>query len=216
MILNKPSITKGAAATLTVDITSLAAHPTVTADAYFSDTSNWYKVAILFKSTAGNQTETAIFDATNVTPSSVFMISNKARDVFKVSAIKIYDFDGGYLLVNKQDLNEVEFEIDTVNPIVIKLIAPAKFVTNVTSQTVFNVTSSMLYEVGFKVRHFDFSTGLYGGDAFRTITAVNNSTNTITIDSPFTSFIENVNSVIRFAKFENCSISQKNKFIFVV
>lgn len=112
-IITKPSdIDKNVSATFSLDKSALAAHPTVTADSYFSDSSNWSKVILFYTSNPGNQKEIVEFDATLASPTANFLVSNKALDIFEINQILIKDFDNGYLLIPRSALTVAEFDVD--------------------------------------------------------------------------------------------------------
>jgi hypothetical protein len=103
-ILTKPSVSKGTVATFTLNKTELAQITSVTANTYFSNSSNWKKVKVHYISLIGNQREVVVFDATETTPSAQFLVSLKARSNFEVKHIIIEDFDGGIFKINRSEL----------------------------------------------------------------------------------------------------------------
>lgn len=112
-IITKPgSILKGSGATITLNKSQLAALAPVAADAYYSDSTNWFKVHIKYKSSTSSQFELLKFDATVASPEAEFLVSDKANDVFNVDYIDILDFDNGIFRVEDSSLNSSEFEID--------------------------------------------------------------------------------------------------------
>lgn len=112
-IITKPaSIEKDAPATMSLDKSSLAAVSMVAIDPYFSDSSNWSRVHVYYKSSVGNQKEVLRFDATEANPETVFLVSQKARDGFQVQKILILDFDNGSFEVPRSALNTAEFDVD--------------------------------------------------------------------------------------------------------
>jgi len=106
--------TKGQDNQVSLDKSQLALDPIVAADAYFSDSSNWKYVVINYKSTEGSQIEKVTFNVIgpNTTVNSTFKVSDKARDTFEVQSLVIYDFDGGFLKLNRDDLTVSEFDVD--------------------------------------------------------------------------------------------------------
>lgn len=90
---------------------SLAALPVVAADLYFSNTANWNKVVVYYKSAVGNQKEIVEFDATQASPAADFLVSDKARDNFEVQKIVIQDFDNGNFQILRELLTVAEFDI---------------------------------------------------------------------------------------------------------
>lgn len=112
-IITKPgSIVKGVSATFTLDKSALAALSAVQNDPYFVDSSNWHRIHVVFKSNPGSQYEVVEFDATQSSPSGHFLISQKARDIFQVQYMEIFDFDGGVLKIPRSSLVTSEFDID--------------------------------------------------------------------------------------------------------
>jgi hypothetical protein len=107
-ILTKSNVTKGSPAVFTLDKGNLV--PLIS-DSYFQDTANWKIVALVYESDTGKQSEKVIFDATQVSPSSNFLISEKARDTFEIKSIMIYDFDGGYYQIPRASLSPAEFDV---------------------------------------------------------------------------------------------------------
>lgn len=113
-IITKPStITKNSAAEFTLDKVALASLSLVSSDSYFSDSSNWSKVLIQYKSSTGSQKEVLQFDATLASPISQFLVSDKALDIFQVQKIVIVDFDSGFLIIPRSALTTSEFDVDT-------------------------------------------------------------------------------------------------------
>jgi hypothetical protein len=113
-IITKPStIEKNSAASISLNKSDLALIPSVVADSYFSDQDNWKNVIVYYRSSIGNQKEILKFDATLVSPSTSFLISDKARDIFEVQKIIIQDFDGGSIVIPRSELTTAEFDIDT-------------------------------------------------------------------------------------------------------
>lgn len=110
-ILTKPTISKGQANEFDLSKSDLAAVSKVVNDSYFSDQANWSKVIVEYKSAEGNQHEMVIFDASEASPKANFEISEKARDNWEVQSVKIMDFDGGYLKLNRGDLTVEDFDI---------------------------------------------------------------------------------------------------------
>lgn len=110
-ILTKPSVVKGSVALFTINKVALLSHPLVSTDAYFSEPLNWYRINAIYKSSVGSQYEIVEFDASQSTPSGKFLVSEKARDEFQIQKIQIMDFDGGFLEINRSDLNAQEWDI---------------------------------------------------------------------------------------------------------
>lgn len=110
-ILTKPNVSKGVSAQFSLNKSELLQHPLVENDAYFSDSLNWYRVNIVYKSSEGSQYEIVEFDASQSVPVGSFLVSDKARDEFQVIKIKILDFDGGFLEIPRSQLNSEDFDI---------------------------------------------------------------------------------------------------------
>ena len=111
-ILTKPAVQKGVAATFSISKTELLAHPLVSADSYFSDSGNWYRINVVYKSLVGSQYEIVEFDASPAVPTGTFLISSKARDQFLVQKVQISDFDGGFLEISRANLTASEWDVD--------------------------------------------------------------------------------------------------------
>ena len=112
-IITKPSsIVKGTSATFTLNKSELLALSPVQADNYFNDSSNWSRVSVVYKSSPGKQYEIVEFNPSQVSPTGSFLISEKARDIFEVQVIQIFDFDGGVLEIYRSQLITADFDID--------------------------------------------------------------------------------------------------------
>jgi hypothetical protein len=103
---------KGQKAEFQLDKAALAAVTSVAADSYFSDSTNWKSVDMIFKSDLGKQRRLVKFDATQAIPISSFYASAKARDIFEIEKITINDFDGDSFVVLRGELTTSEFDID--------------------------------------------------------------------------------------------------------
>jgi hypothetical protein len=111
-IITKPTaIEKGSSAPFSLSKSELASHPLVVADSYFSNSENWSKIIITYKSSVGNQHELVEFDATSPSPAGSFLASVKARDIFEVQHIEIVDFDGGIFIIHRSDLSAIDFDV---------------------------------------------------------------------------------------------------------
>lgn len=110
-ILTKPSVLKGVVSQFSLSKTDLLNNSVVSNDPYFSDSDNWYRVNVIYKSSPGTQYEIVEFDATQETPVGNFLISERARDVFEVQKIRILDFDGGFLEIPRSDLTVADFDV---------------------------------------------------------------------------------------------------------
>ena len=106
-------------------------------------------------------------------------------------------------------------------------IAPCTAIVGVQSQTVFEFPAGRAseYSVGWKIRLWDktiekdyggdlFVTGAYTGDGVRTIVAIDTVNDLITVDTPFTTLLDPLKHLIRFAKYDDVSADQR-KFAFV-
>jgi len=117
-IITKPvgGIFKGVPATITLNKSELSALASVSADSYFSVTTNWNKVILSYKSFDGNQQEIVEFNATLSSPTGFFDVSLTARNFFEIQVIKIIDFDGGIFIVPRSELVIVDFDVIFVTP----------------------------------------------------------------------------------------------------
>jgi len=111
-IITKAAVSKGSPATFTLSKSNLAAHASVSGDAYFSDQDNWDRVIVVYRSDIGNQKEVLNFDASLSTPTDSFLVSATARDIFQVRSLTIVDHDGGTLVINRANLTTAEFDVD--------------------------------------------------------------------------------------------------------
>jgi hypothetical protein len=110
-IITKPTIAKGQANEIDLSKSDLAAVSKVVNDSYFSDQTNWSKVAMEYESDTGEQIEMLIFDASQESPKANFEVSEKAKDNWQVKSVIIMDFDGGYLKLGRGDLTVADFDI---------------------------------------------------------------------------------------------------------
>jgi hypothetical protein len=113
---------KGSSTLFTLDKAALAAVTSVAADAYYSNSARWKSVNLIYKSSTGSQREVVKFDATLSSPTSKFLVSARAKDIFQIQKIVIKDFDGGTFEVLSSELTTTEFDVDmgeiltTTNP----------------------------------------------------------------------------------------------------
>lgn len=114
-IITKPTVIKGQNATFQLDKSELAEIQSVMDDDYFSDMTNWNKVLVAYDSDMGNQVETISFDAAETWPEANFLLSDYARDQFIIKFITITDFDGGSILIQREELNVVDFDLVAVD-----------------------------------------------------------------------------------------------------
>jgi hypothetical protein len=59
---------------------------------------------MLMRSEVGSQRKVLVFQASEANPSALMSLSASARDIFKMSAITIFDHDGGSLMLTRADL----------------------------------------------------------------------------------------------------------------
>lgn len=112
-IISKPStIVKGTAAEFTLFKGDLVNNYVVSSDVHFSDFTNWMSVNLNYKSTEGNQRKVVTFNSFEDFAPAMFFASEKARDVFQIESITIIDFDGDMLIVPRDALNTLQFDID--------------------------------------------------------------------------------------------------------
>ena len=101
------------------------------ADNYFKNTLNWKSVEITMTSTGG-QSETMIFDCDNLdaTVTTDFLISDSARNVWKVTKVIVFDFDGGRIRLSTKDgqLVESDFNFD-LTPVIEEYVEIASTAT---------------------------------------------------------------------------------------
>ena len=112
-IITKPAnVEKNSPATFTLSKSELVALSVVQENEYFSDTANWSKVILNYKSSDRNQFHIVTFDATQESPTGVFFASEKASDVFEIISINIVDFDNGIFRIAPTELVTDDFKID--------------------------------------------------------------------------------------------------------
>ena len=112
-IITKPNlISKGESFDFTLSKSELANLQILNNDSYFRDTNNWNKVFLNYKSTIGNQCKVLTFNASDISPSSVFSTSERVRDFFEVLSIDIVDFDNQIFTISRSNLNVEEFDLD--------------------------------------------------------------------------------------------------------
>jgi hypothetical protein len=122
-IITKPNIEKGQENVITFAKSELATQAKIVSDSYFSNQSNWKQVVLTYESAVGNQMKRVVFDASEATPEGVLELSDKAKNQFEVKSLTIFDFDGGYLKLERADLTVAEFDI------VIGSVVSGNFVT---------------------------------------------------------------------------------------
>lgn len=130
-IITKPTIVKGTPAIITLNKSELAAHPLVSSNSYFSDSSRWKKVEIIYISSPGNQSKIVEFDATLASPTGSILFSLKARNLFEVEKLNIVDFDNGILQIPRESLVVADFDIVMAPTNSIQWVNPAPDVYNI-------------------------------------------------------------------------------------
>jgi hypothetical protein len=103
-LLNIPSISKGIAASVTLDKPTLFSLSSVLADPYFSIQANVKKCVVEYNSEPANQREILEFDLSQLSPSASFLVSDKARSSFSLERIILEDFDNGTLIIERASL----------------------------------------------------------------------------------------------------------------
>lgn len=112
-IISKPnSIVKGTTVEFTLFKGELVNNHVVSSDVYFSDFENWMSVNLNYKSTEGNQRKIVSFNSFENFAPAPFSSSERARDIFEIESITIVDFDGEILIVPRDALNTLEFDIN--------------------------------------------------------------------------------------------------------
>lgn len=104
MLLIIPSVTKGQPATIQLSKVDLFALSSVVADSYFSDQSNVKSCVIEYNSNPSDQKKVLRFDLSQQTPSSAVFMSETARDEFWLEHVILEDFDGGTLVLTRNEL----------------------------------------------------------------------------------------------------------------
>lgn len=189
-------------------LTGKAQLAALVSDSYYSNTSNWKSIVIVFKSYLGNQSKNVIFDATQPTPVGYFQSSLKSRPLYFVEAIRIVDFDNGIYEVDKSLLPREEFAISLFG---VPLIAPAELIEAVPTSTTIDIVSAALLEKNYKVRVYNSLTDTYS--EVKTIVSISGSI--ITVDSPFTVTPVPGHDYIVIPMKTDCHEYQKYRFQFV-
>ena len=104
MLAFNSSVSRGVSSTVTLDKTALLA--LVSEDDYFADLSNWKRIVVTFKSNSKKQVEVLSFDASEVSPTASFLISDKSQGDFLIDKIIIEDHDKGYLAVERSEMSD--------------------------------------------------------------------------------------------------------------
>ena len=114
-IISKPNIIlKGTSVDFTLFKGELISNSVVSSDVYFSDYTNWLSVNLNYKSTEGNQRKIVTFNSFEDFAPAIFSSSDKARDIFQIESITIVDFDGELLIIPRDALNTLQFDIELV------------------------------------------------------------------------------------------------------
>jgi hypothetical protein len=115
-IISKPEIIfKGTPATITLFKINLLSNHIVSANSRFSDSQNWKKVQLNYKSSEGNQRILVEFDESTNFLYGTFSASERARTFFNIDSLIIVDKDGEILKLNRSDLNTLEFDVQLEN-----------------------------------------------------------------------------------------------------
>jgi hypothetical protein len=147
-ILTKPSVSRNQKAQFTLSKADLAL---LISDPLFQDTDNWSKIELSYGSSTTNQRSIVVFDAQQDPIVSDFFISDKSQGDFLVKKITIHDFDGGYYVVKRDELNTAEFDV-VLDQILIALgLLDEDF-----CKKMFIAYSSNLYELPIKKSEIDF------------------------------------------------------------
>ena len=151
------------------------------------------------------------------------MINNNIAD--KVDVVHRYlPQEGGGLGFNQQmeilsravDFNtgkcNFTLQFTSYNGLRVGLIAPSPFISNIVSQTTFDVPDGTCYDVGYTIRLFDTLTNDYTADAVATIDSI--SGNTITVSSAFSTTLLTTHK-IKLAGFNEASGLQTARYAYV-
>ena len=108
-IITKPTeIFRGQKYTFVLSKPDVLAIPTVAAHDYFSDSANWNMICLFYRSSEGNQVETVSFHMNNGNiEDGKFSLTSRSRTTFQFRRMTIYDFDGGYLDLSREDIPDV-------------------------------------------------------------------------------------------------------------
>lgn len=88
------SVVKGTAKTMTLNKSEILSMPTVSGDAYWSDSENIAHAVVMYESLGGDQSKHLLFDFTEASPTADLFISSRGRDNWKVVRVTLFDFDG--------------------------------------------------------------------------------------------------------------------------
>lgn len=153
-VITKGSVSKGQVAQFTLNKTALAS---LVSSTYYSNTLNWKKVVIKYKSNEGNQSITVTFDATQESPVGDFLASERALDNFEIISIQIFDFDNGSYKIKRESLTLEEFDVDLSVPA--GMVWPE--ITNSNYEVVDNELTSKITSLSFAADNAVFLGGLY-------------------------------------------------------
>jgi len=138
-IITKPTVVKGSPATFTLNKAELLLHPLIVADSYFSNSDNWFRVNVIYKSSTGSQYEVVEFDASQSSPTGIFLVSEKARDLFQIQKVQILDFDGGFLEIYRNNLVAADWDVSFGSSAILSTSDPGDF-TVISPTLEFNTT----------------------------------------------------------------------------
>jgi len=115
-IISKPQIVyKGIPANITLSKVNLLSNHIVSANARFSNSKNWKKVQLNYRSSEGNQRVIVEFDKSTNFFNGTFSASEKARSFFIIESLILIDKDGEILKLNREDLNVLDFDVQLQN-----------------------------------------------------------------------------------------------------
>jgi hypothetical protein len=83
-------------------------------DSYFSDMDNWKSVAVKYVSEDDNQNIVMVFDVSETIPQANFDATLKAKQTWKILSVTVFDFDGGYIKLQRSDLEVTAFILQLV------------------------------------------------------------------------------------------------------
>jgi len=115
-IISKPQVMyKGIPATITLSKVNLLSNHIVSANSRFSNSTNWKKIQLNYKSSEGNQRIIVEFDESSNFLIGIFSASEKARSFFNIESLILIDKDGEILKLNRTDLNVLDFDVELEN-----------------------------------------------------------------------------------------------------
>mgnify|MGYP000915159588 CR=1 FL=1 len=111
-VFNATGIAKGQDNTVTLSKSALETEVAALEQTpYFQDSINWKQVKGVYLTDEGKQINELIFDASLPSPTGNFNPTAQARNTWEIKAIIIFDFDGGFLKINRGDLTVGDFDI---------------------------------------------------------------------------------------------------------